>query len=188
MEKKKVNKLTIDIFERKKLNIKGKNDAIILNKNNSPVNKIIKLKSNDKKEKDQLFINLWHSSMKKSTQENSLPVAQGKDFYMTKKNLFPLRYYLCSIFIKHGNISTHSFFFTQQFITVYNFICKLFDISSYLIMQKEFEIIKNTVLIGKYRNILENNQKINVNDLNFNINNKEYSNAKKIFFNINRNK
>ena len=55
-------------------------------------------------------------------------------------------------------------------------------------MQKEFEILKSTLLVGKYRDILDNNQKINVNKLNFNVNMKEYSNTKKFFFNIRQNK
>ena len=70
------------------------------------------------------------------------------------------------------------FFFTKKFLVVYNFICQLFDISSYLILQKEFEIMKNTLLIEKYRDILANKKKINVNDLNFNINMKECLDSK----------
>ena len=90
-----------------------------------------------------------------------------------KKTLFPYKYYLCSIFIKNIDISKQSFFFTKKFVVVYNFICQLFDISSYLLLQREFEIMKNTIMVGKYREILENRQKINVNDLYFNINMKE---------------
>ena len=57
---------------------------------------------------------------------------------------------------------------TKKFIVVYNFICQLFDISSYLILQKEFQIIKNNLLEEKYRNIIEKGSKINVNDQSFN--------------------
>ena len=64
-------------------------------------------------------------------------------------------------------------FFTRKFISVYNFICQLFDVSSYLILQREFEIMKNTIMVGKYKEILESRQKINVNDHYFNINIKE---------------
>ena len=90
-----------------------------------------------------------------------------------KKTLFPYRYYLCSIFIKNIDISKNPKFFTRKFISVYNFICQLFDVSSYLILQREFEIMKNTIMIGKYKEILESRQKINVNDHYFNINMKE---------------
>ena len=81
--------------------------------------------------------------------------------------LFPYKYYLCSIFIKNVGNYKKSIFFTKKFINVYNFICQLFDISSYLILQREFQIIKNALVRGKYREIIEKRQKINVNDHSF---------------------
>ena len=84
-----------------------------------------------------------------------------------KLKLFPYKYYLCSIFIKNVDSHKKSIFFTKKFINVYNFICQLFDISSYLILQKEFQIIKNTFGRGKYKALIENRQKINVNDNSF---------------------
>ena len=56
----------------------------------------------------------------------------------------------------------------MKIIVVYNFICQLFDISSYLILQKEFQILKNNLMEEKYKNIIEKNKKINVNDQSFN--------------------
>ena len=96
-----------------------------------------------------------------------------------KKTLFPYKYYLCSIFIKNIDTTKKSIFFTRKFLSVYNFICQLFDISSYLILQREFEIMKNTMIVGKFKDILENRQKINVNDQSFNINMKECLDARK---------
>ena len=96
-----------------------------------------------------------------------------------KKTLFPYRYYLCSIFIKNLDVSKNTKFFTKKFISVYYFICQLFDISSYLILQREFEIMKNTMIVGKYKDILESRQKINVNDVSFNINIKECLDSQK---------
>ena len=96
-----------------------------------------------------------------------------------KKTLFPYKYYLCSIFIKNIDITNNTKFFTKKFISVYNFICQLFDVSSYLILQREFEIMKNTIMIGKYKDILESRQKINVNDYYFNINMKECLDSQK---------
>ena len=86
----------------------------------------------------------------------------------TRKPLFPYKYYLCSIFIKNIRTSKHYFFMTKKFIVVYNFICQLFDISSYLILQKEFQILKNNLMEEKYKNIIEKSKKINVNDQSFN--------------------
>ena len=105
---------------------------------------------------------------------------EGKSFINNKKmtniklkknyvkvKLFPYKFYLCSIFIKNIDAQKKSIFFTKKFINVYNFICQLFDISSYLILQREFQIIKNTIGRGKYRALIENRQKINVNDHSF---------------------
>ena len=99
--------------------------------------------------------------------------------YYIQKTLFPYKYYLCSIFIKNIDISKKPIFFTNKFYVVYNFICQLFDISSYLILQKEFQILKSTLMIGKYRTVLENTRKINVNDHSFNTDMKECLNSHK---------
>ena len=90
-----------------------------------------------------------------------------------KKDLFPYKYYLYTVFIKNINVSKNSIFFTKKFIIVYNFICQLFDISTYLIMKKEFEILKNNLIKDKYKTLLENRQKINVNEQEFNIDMKD---------------
>ena len=84
-----------------------------------------------------------------------------------KVNLFPYKFYLCSIFIKNVDLQKRSKFFTKKFINVYNFICQLFDISSYLILQREFQIVKYNLGRGKYRELIENRGKINVNDHSF---------------------
>jgi hypothetical protein len=104
---------------------------------------------------------------------------KSKTHYI-KKKLFPYKYYLCSIFIKNIDISKESFFFTKKFIIVYNFICQLFDMSSYLVLQREFQIMKNTVIEEKQRNIIEREQKINVNESTFNVNMNECLNTKKL--------
>ena len=43
----------------------------------------------------------------------------------------------------------------------------MFDISSYLILQREFQMLKSTVLNGKDISIIEKAQKINVNESSF---------------------
>ena len=47
------------------------------------------------------------------------------------------------------------------------------DVFPYLFLQKEFQTIKSTLMKGKYRDLIENRQKINVNDQTFNIDMKE---------------
>ena len=112
------------------------------------------------------------SQNNKSLNNITLSNRKSKTHYI-KKKLFPYRYYLCSIFIKNFNNSKKPFFFTKKFLIVYNFICQLFDISSYLILQREFQTMKNTVIEEKHRNIIEKRNKINVNDRAFNINMRE---------------
>ena len=103
----------------------------------------------------------------------SIKKKQRTKKYYVQKKLFPYKYYLCSIFIKNLEVKKKSCFFTRKFISVYNFICQLFDISSYLILQKEFQVMKNTIMMGKFKDLLESNQKINVNAHTFNIDMKE---------------
>ena len=123
----------------------------------------------------------------KNNSNKSLIVNKKRNNEYIKKPLFPYRYYLCTIFIRNIDITKNSLFFTKKFLVVYNFISQLFDISSYLILQKEFEIMKNTILVEEYRKILENRQKINVNDIYFNVKMKECLDNKKfsILGNIN---
>ena len=80
-----------------------------------------------------------------------------------RKSLFPFKYYLCSIVIKNFDPNKNYCFLSKKFIVVYDFICQLYDISSYLILQKEFQIMKNAILEKDQRNILEKSQKVNVN-------------------------
>ena len=97
-----------------------------------------------------------------------------------KKSLFPFKYYLCSNFIKSFDPKKNYCFLSKKFIVVYDFICQLFDISSYLILQREFQIMKNTILEKEQRNILEKNQKVHVNDHFFQFEIKECLNKKKL--------
>ena len=81
------------------------------------------------------------------------------------KQLFPYRYYLFSEFIK--NIDINQYYrccFSKKYTKVYKFIGKLFDVSSYLILQREFSIVKNYIFKQKELNMIEKDIKINLND------------------------
>ena len=125
---------------------------------------LISEKDNSLKKKD---------SHRHSLNKESYTITPSSIKQYEKKRLFPFKYYLFSIFIKNMGLKQKSCCFTRKFIVVYNFICLLFDISSYLVLQKEFQIMKNTMAEGKYKDILETNKKINVNSSNFNIDMKE---------------
>jgi hypothetical protein len=97
-----------------------------------------------------------------------------------RKSLFPFKYYLCSIFIKNFDPNKNYNFLSKKFIVVYDFICQLNDISSYYILQREFQIMKNAILEKKQRNILEKSQKVNVNDHSFHFDINECLSKKKL--------
>ena len=86
------------------------------------------------------------------------------DFIQIK--LFPYKYYLCSVFIKNLDISKGNLFLSARFAKVYSFLCQLFDVTTYLRMQREFSALKN-ILSDKNIELIENDKKINVNSKNF---------------------
>jgi hypothetical protein len=171
--RKKINKNINNNLKNSCINEGEKNKTLKRNTNEE----FFSIKSNEISSNPQ-FSNF--DVKKNNTHENDKRKlnSQLKASYV-KKTLFPYKYYLCSIFIKNIDTTKKSIFFTRKFLSVYNFICQLFDISSYLILQREFEIMKNTMIVGKFKDILENRQKINVNDQSFNINMKECLDARK---------
>ena len=57
--------------------------------------------------------------------------------------LFPYKYYFFSFFIKNLNVSAKSYFFSVRFSKIYIFFCQLFDITTYLLLQREFNALKS---------------------------------------------
>ena len=94
------------------------------------------------------------------------PVFPKKKRFVANK-LFPFRYYFCAIFVKNIDLSKHRFCMSRKFIKVYSFLCQLFDISSYCILQKEFNIVKNTIFDEQKIKLIEQKSKINVNSQSF---------------------
>ena len=185
----------------KKINlIKNDNEKISINSKNA-ANKIIARNSNNLLENysniisnesfnktiNNININIRNSPDNEYSKKNRPSNRQQNNKFSIKKDkknskekiyvmqkLFPFKYYFYSIFIKNISFKNNkSYFFPKKFLSVYNFICQILDISSYLILQKEFQTIKSTLMKGKYRDLIENRQKINVNDQTFNIDMKE---------------
>jgi len=82
-----------------------------------------------------------------------------------KQELFPYRYYLCSIFIKNLK-AKESPFFSSRFAKIYAFLCQLFDITTYLLLQREFNALKK-IYNEKHINLIDKNKKININSKSF---------------------
>ena len=177
-EKKSSNSKNNDIikYTRNSKNLKENYSNIISNDSfNKTINNInINIRNN----LDYDNIKKYQSSNRQSSKNGNKKLKKGerknkKEKYYIKQNLFPYKYYLYSIFIKNINVNNKLCCFPKKFINVYNFICQILDISSYLRLQKEFQTIKNTLMKEKYRDIIENKQKINVNDRTFNVDMKE---------------
>ena len=111
------------------------------------------------------FLKKYNNNKHMKYIDNSLIFEEQKT---AKKNSFPYRYYLFPIITKCECTSSKPFSFTKKFILVYNYICQLVDISSYLIMQKEFELMKS----NNYFDKCENNKDITENDNLFDFNKK----------------
>ena len=94
------------------------------------------------------------------------PAFQKKKRFVANK-LFPFRYYFCAIFVKNIDLTKHRFCMSRKFIKVYTFLCQLFDISSYCILQKEFNIVKNSIFDEQKIKLIEQKSKINVNSNSF---------------------
>ena len=84
----------------------------------------------------------------------------------TKQKLFPYKYYLFSIFIKNLDTSKNNYFISSRFAKIYTFLCQLFDITTYLILHREFNALKK-IFNEKNVNLIESNKKININSQSF---------------------
>ena len=61
------------------------------------------------------------------------------------KYLFPFYYYFLDI-IFDNLVNPHKFFnLSKKYFTVYNFMCQVYDISSHIILIKQFNILKNII-------------------------------------------
>jgi hypothetical protein len=153
------------------------NNGNIISDNKSVSNKNIILRSNIRNKKsfnntskqnlisnENLLSKEVHLQEKVSHLENSSPVKSNKN--IVKLKLFPYKYYLCSVLIRTLNAPKDSCFYTSRFANVYSFLCQLFDITTYLIFQREFKALKQ-IFNEKSVRFIEKNKKINISSNNF---------------------
>ena len=81
-----------------------------------------------------------------------------------EKILFPFRYYLFARFLKNVDIKKCDYLYSKKFIKVYTFLSQLFDIKSYLILYKQFNILKISLLDESELHDIESKNKININN------------------------
>ena len=166
--KNKPLNVSYSLFRKKDKDKENKNNNLFIKrKSGSP---IMHSKQIFKNEKNNNFrINSLNFKNIISHESNSMrqrvPYQKKKRFVANK--LFPFKYYFCSIFVKNIDLTKHRFCMSRKFIKVYIFLCQLFDISSYCVLQKEFNTLKNYIFDEKNIKLIESNDKINVNSQNF---------------------
>ena len=95
----------------------------------------------------------------------------NKNFHKNlKKDLFPTYYYFMDIFIDKLIKPKRFCFMNKKYFIVYNFMGQIFDITSHILLIKNFNILRNIFLNeingGKKFNIYTLEKKININDMN----------------------
>ena len=70
------------------------------------------------------------------------------------------------MFIRNLDISQKQYFISSRFAKTYIFLSQLIDITTYLLLQREFNALK-TIFNDKSLNIIEKNKKININSSTF---------------------
>ena len=78
-----------------------------------------------------------------------------------RKKLFPLYYYFMDVILDITNQPKKFCVVTHQYLTVYNFMSQLYDISTYVLLYKQFNIIKKA-LYFKYYGCFSESKKINI--------------------------
>ena len=136
--------------------VEENNNAIEISNNNIlyPIN----IKSNESYKKCSV-----NNNIRKNKIDSKSPQIKKYE----KLELFPYRYYFFISFIKNIDIRKLTLLFSKKFTKVHLFLSRMFDISSYLFLLREFQMLKNTVLKGEEINIIEKDSKINVNGISF---------------------
>ena len=79
--------------------------------------------------------------------------------------MFPLCYYFLDVFMDKLEKPTKFCCLSKKYLIVYNFVSRIFNISSYILMFKYFNLYKNTLMKELKNFNHENiNRKININD------------------------
>ena len=134
-------------FKNLNLNI-NKNFLDFKNKNiNNNININIINNSNDNKEfrsfENKLKENEKSNSIKFKLTEpykkNKLTILKNKN--KKTKHIFPLYYYFLDIIFDNLINPNHFFCVSKTYFVIYNYMCKLYDISTYIVLIKHFNIV-----------------------------------------------
>ena len=87
--------------------------------------------------------------------------------YKQRKYLFPFYYYFLDIIFDNLMNSKRFLHFSKKYFIVYNFMCQIYDISSHVILVKQFNILKNILkeMYDNSENFIDKlYNKININN------------------------
>ena len=156
-------------------NFKNINDIYKLNNNYNNNNHEIKdmeifnskkiaKDSNKSLDKSGISLHTLYSKKELKINRNSFVTSQkGKG--KRKRNTFPVFYYFLDVFIDKLESPKSFCCLDKKYLIVYNFVGKIFNISSYILLFKYFNLYKNILLKdSKKINIININKKININD------------------------
>ena len=165
----------------KNIRMPHQNDDMSFLRNNNNTNSIIlnytKSNQDDNKFKSKLiYSNSPHLFCRKlpglhnNLDDNYIKyndiISKNNIKYVSDK-LFPFRYYLYFIFYKSIDISKNKLCLPKKFVKANLFLGQLLDISTYLLLQREFNVLKNTFLTREEIDIIERNNKINIGSQTF---------------------
>ena len=144
------------------------NNNINININNNFINKQKRksLMMNSSKQNLILENNKQNFTLEKNYQKSlkSSNIKENNTIY--RESIFPYKYYLFSIFIKNLNTSKKNIFFSSRFSKIYIFYSQLFDIATYLLLQREFNALK-ALFHEKDELLLEKNKKATITYTSF---------------------
>ena len=81
-----------------------------------------------------------------------------------KTRIFPLFYFFLDIFIEKLDKPKKFCCLNKKYLIVYNYICRIFNVSSYILLFKYFNIYRNILFKENKDNIWDIQKKININD------------------------
>jgi hypothetical protein len=137
---KKINNLVLNTQKGKSFELNSTKNNFIFNENNNKIK-----------------INTYLDHKKNST-NNSISI----NSISKKENIFPYKYYLFSIFIKYINKSNGNIFYSANFSKINLFLYQLIDITSYFLLNREFNALKAMYNENNLNiNLLEGNKKEN---------------------------
>ena len=152
-------------------------------KNNSNNKSNLKLNDNKQSEINLKNISLIKEQKPPSVNNNSCPKKLCVKNRKRKRNeIFPFYYFFLDLFFDKLINPQKFCFIPKAYFTVYNFMCQIYDISTHIILFKQFNLLNNAV-----KKIYEERgycyiypfQKININDpnviekLNYDLKNKK---------------